>query len=126
MATYLAGKNATVTVDGVAMAVEDGSYNLTIGVDEVTNLNSGGFYEDVPTIKKGTFDLKCVYDGDEPPDFDEGDTVALVIAIPSGPGVSGNARITEMNYPSIKPSAAVKYDFKGTFQAAYVKSGGST
>lgn len=125
MATYLAGKNATATVNTVAMAVEDGSYETTAGVDEVTNLNSGGFYEDVSTTKKATCSLKCIYDGDSPPDFDEGETITLAIAIPSGPGISGTFRVTKMAYPTINPAAAVKYNFDATSNGAYVKSGGA-
>ena len=125
MATYLAGKKATATINGTAMAVEDGSYNTTAGVDEVTNLSSGGFYEDVTTIKRATCSLKCVYDGDSPPDFDEGDVVELAIAVPGGPGLSGNFRITQMTYPVVNPKAAVKYSFEGSSNGAYVKTGGT-
>lgn len=125
MATYLAGKQATCTIDGATMAVEDGSYDTTCDGDEVTNLNSGGFYEDVPTLKKATCSLKCVYDGDSPPDFDEGDVVALVIAVPNGPGLSGNFRITKMAYPVVNPKAAVKYSFEANSNGAYTKTGGA-
>jgi hypothetical protein len=125
MATYLAGKKATATIDGTVMAVEDGSYNTTAGADEVTNLNSGGFYEDVPTIKRATCSLKCIYDGDSPPDFDEGDIVALAISVPNGPGLSGNFRITQMTYPVVNPKAAVKYSFEASSNGAYVKTGGA-
>jgi hypothetical protein len=125
MAIYLAGKKATVTINGAAMAVEEGSYNTTSGVDEVTNLNSGGFYEDVSTIKRATCSLRCVYDGDLPPDFDEGDVVTLAIAVPNGPGLSGNFRITQMAYPVVNPKAAVKYSFEATSNGAYIKTGGT-
>lgn len=125
MATYLAGKKATATINGTAMAVEDGSFNTTAAVDEVTNLNSGGFYEDVTTIKRATCSLRCVYDGDSPPDFDEGDIVVLSIAVPNGPGLSGNFRITQMTYPVVDPKAAVKYAFEASSNGAYVKTGGA-
>ncbi len=124
MATYLAGKKATATINGTTMAVEDGSYNTAAGVDEVTNLHSGGFYEDVTTIKRATCSLRCVYDGDSPPDFDEGDVVALAIGVPNGPGLSGNFRITHMTYPVVNPKAAVKYSFEASSNGAYVKTGG--
>jgi hypothetical protein len=122
MAIYLAGKNATVTIDGTTMAVEDGSYSTNAGVDEVTNLNSGGFYHDVDTIKMSTVSLRCVYDGDSPPNFDEGDVVALSIAVPNGPGVSGNYRITRMDWPVVNVRAAVKYNFDATSQGVYNKT----
>jgi hypothetical protein len=122
MATYLAGKSATCTINEIPMAVEEGSYNTTTSVDEVTNLNSGGFYEDIPTIKRATCSIRCVYDGEEPPDFDEGDIVELDIAVPNGPGLSGNFRITSMAYPIVNPKAAVKYSFEASSNGAYVKT----
>jgi hypothetical protein len=125
MATYLAGTGATATVDGTPMAVEDGSYELTAAEDEVTNLNSGGFYDAVTTIKKCTASLTCIYDGDSPPDFDEGDSIALVIAVPGGPGISGNFNVTKMAWPSISPSAAVKYNFDVSSRGPYIKTGGA-
>jgi hypothetical protein len=125
MATYLAGTDATVTIDGTPMAVTDGNYECTVATDEVTNLNSGGFFSSVNTVKKATASLTCVYDGDAPPDFDEGDTVAIVLAIPSGPGISGNFNVIKMAWPSISPSAAVKYSFDLESNGSYVKTGGA-
>lgn len=138
MAEYLAGKGAICTINGTPMAVEEGSYTATSSVDEVTNLQSGGFYEDVATIKRATCSIRCVYDGDEPPDFDEGDVVALSItqpavaadpladppieARPAGPGISGNFRITQMTYPYVNPKVAVKYSFEASSNGAYVKT----
>lgn len=122
MATYLAGKKAVATINGTGMAVESGSYNTTAGVDEVTNLNSGGFYEDVTTIKRATCSLQCIYDGDSPPDFDEGDIIALAITVPNGPGLSGNFRVTQMTYPVVNPKAAVKYNFEASSNGAYIKT----
>lgn len=125
MATYLAGKDATVTINTVAMAVEDGSYDTTSATDEVTNLNTAGFYSSVNTIKKATGNLKCIYDGDAPPDFDEGDTITMAIVIPSGPGLSGSFKVTKMSYPTVKPDAAVKYSFDFESNGTYTKTGGA-
>ncbi len=138
MATYLQGQKATCTINGTPMAVEEGSYETTSGVDEVTNLLSGGFYEDLSTIKRATCSIRCVYDGDSPPDFDEGDLVALAIDVPAiaadpeadppvlarprGPGITGNFRITRMAYPIVNPKAAVKYNFDASSNGAYVKT----
>ena len=138
MATYLSGQKATCTINGKTMAVEEGSYETTSGVDEVTNLLSGGFYEDIPTIKRATCSIRCVYNGDDPPDFDEGDVVALAIDVPAivadpeadppvearprGPGITGNFRITRMAYPIVNPKAAVRYNFDGSSNGAYVKT----
>lgn len=137
---YLDGKKATLTLNGAQMAVEEGSYETTSGVDEVTNLLSNGFYEDIPTIKRATITVRCVYNGETPPDFDEGDMVAIVIALPEivadpladppivgrpeGPGLSGNFRVTRMAYPYVNPKAAVRYNFDASSSGAYVKTRG--
>lgn len=125
MATYVAGKDSTATVNGTAMAVEKASYECTVGTDEVTNLNTGGFYASVNTVKKATASVACIYDGDEPPDFDEGDTIALVLAVPSGPGLSGDFNVTKMSYPVVDPKAAVKYSFDVESNGPYIKTGGA-
>jgi hypothetical protein len=137
MATYLSGQKATCTINGKSMAVEEGSYETNSGVDEVTNLLSGGFYEDIPTIKRATCSIRCVYNGDDPPDFDEGDVVALAIDVPAvvgsagppvvearprGPGITGNFRVTRMAYPIVNPKAAVRYNFDASSNGAYVKT----
>lgn len=135
--TYLGGRRYTVTLnESVPLDVEDGSYTTTSGVDEVTNLNSGGFYEDVPTIKRATASLRCVYNGDEPPDFDEGDIIAIVIsapgsaavtgppaipAIPPAPMLSGNFRVVSMTYPIVTPKAAIRYTLELSSNGAYEK-----
>jgi hypothetical protein len=131
MATYLSGQKATCTINGKTMAVEEGSYETTSGVDEVTNLLSGGFYEDIATIKRATCSIRCVYNGDDPPDFDEGDLVDLEIDVPAevgppakprGPGISGVFRVTRMAYPLVNPKAAVRYNFDASSNGAYVKT----
>lgn len=135
-AVYLAGKKAICTIDGAPLAVEEGSWNATSGVDETTNLNSGGYYEDIDTVKSATLSIRAVYDGNDPPEFDEGDVVAISVvipgsaavvgppafpAVPGGPSISGNFRITSMSYPIINPKVAVKYSFEANSQGAYVK-----
>jgi hypothetical protein len=135
--TYLGGRRYVVTIDASdPMDVEDGSFTVGIGVDEVTNLNSGGFYEDVPTIKRATASLRCVFNGDDPPEFEEGDIIALVIsapgaaeitgpplipAIPPAPILSGNFRVVTMTYPVVTPKAAVRYTLEVSSNGAYVR-----
>ena len=78
MPTYLAGKNATVTIDGVSMKVEAGTINRNVETDPVTNNFSGGFYEDVDTIRLARVSgMRCVYDADDPPTIDDGDLVTV-------------------------------------------------
>lgn len=139
--THLANKRAVASVNTEPMTVEDGSYTATAGVDETTNLLSGGYYEDVPTIKRATATLRLVYDGDNPPDFDEGDIITLSIslpgtpaivgppavpAIPGGPMLAGEFRVNTMTYPVVNPRGAVKYSFDCTSQGPYTKGQSAT
>lgn len=138
---HLANKRAVATVNAEPMAVEDGSYTASVGVDETTNLLSAGYYEDVATIKRATATLRLVYDGDSPPEFDEGDIIVLSIAIPGtaavtgppavaavpgGPMLAGNFRVMSMTYPVVNPRGAVKYSFECTSQGAYTKGQSET
>lgn len=121
---HLQGKKAVATIDGDPMAVEDGSYTVTSGVDEITNLLSQGFYEDLDTVKSATASLRLVYDGDAPPTFTEGQVVPLsitvpgvaavtgppaVAAVPGGPALGGNFRIRSMTFPTVTPKGSVRY-----------------
>jgi hypothetical protein len=120
MATYLAGKNSTLLLDGVQLKVEAGVLNLTIGVDEVTNNFSGGYYEDVDTIKKATVSgMRCVYDGDAPPTFEAGDLKPCVLSIPGGPSLTGTFRVGSMAIPLMDVKAAIHYSFDLTSQSTY-------
>jgi hypothetical protein len=134
--THLANKFAVASVNTEPMAVEDGSYTTTVGVDETTNLLTNGFYEDEATIKRATGTLRLVYDGDNPPEFDEGDIIVLSIsqpgraeitgpplipARPGGPMLACNARVTSMTYPVVNPRGATKYSFDWSSQGEYTK-----
>lgn len=135
----LAGKRAVATIDGEPMAVTDGSYTTTSGVDEMTNLLSGGYYDDVATIKSARASLTLAYDGLSPPEFDEGDIIALSIAvpgtpavtgppaipgIPSGPGIEGNWRVDSMTWPIVNPKGGVRYSFDCHTVGPYTKTTG--
>lgn len=121
MPTYLAGKNATVTIDGVSMKVEAGAINRDVQTDEVTNNFSGGFYEDVDTVRTATVQgMRCVYDADDPPTIDDGDLVEVSITIPSGPSLTGTFRVGSMNVSLNEVKAAVRFTFDLRSQGPYV------
>jgi hypothetical protein len=137
MIVKLAGKNAVATIDGTPTAVTGGSYRCTSGTDDMTNLLSEGYGENIDTIKNAGGTLDCAYDGDNPPDFDEGDETALSIAIPgktiaqhppaglpSGPGFSGMVRVTVMNYTVVDPNGGVRYSFDWISNGPYTKTVG--
>lgn len=115
--TYEAGMNATCQVNGTAISVEDCSYTVEQDVDEMTNNQSGGWHEDVGTIKKANGSIKAIYRGTSPPAFDAGDIVTLAIALTSGPGISGNARVKKVS-KKLTVKGGVKYDFDWTSQGA--------
>lgn len=126
---YFAGKNATLTVKGAALAVESGTFTDGVEVDEVTNNTSGGFYEDIDTTEKGVFNgMRCVYDGAHPPVFRKKEVVAIALAIPAvggaeGPGITGNFRIGSVDWDIINAKGAVRYTFAATSQGPYEVTG---
>ena len=120
MPTYLAGKNATVTIDGVSMKVEAGAINRDVQTDEVTNNFSGGFYEDVDTVRTATVQgMRCVYDAEDPPTIDDGDLVEVSITIPNGPSLTGTFRVGSMNVSLNEVKAAVRFTFDLRSQGPY-------
>lgn len=115
---YLAGKNATCTIDGIAYDVEDGTINHSMMTDEVTNNLSGGRYADVATIEKATVSgLRIVYNVTKKPTFKAGDLVAVDIAIPNGPSLTGpEFRVGSMSSPVLSVRSAVRMTFDLTSQ----------
>jgi hypothetical protein len=120
--TYLAGKDAVAHFIE-DMAVLDGSYDTEVDFDELTNLKSGGFHSGIPTVKKWSGSLDAVYEGDSPPEFDEGTFIpAASITIPGGPGVSGDVWITKVSYKGVTPKAGVRYTFTFVSEGPYAKT----
>jgi hypothetical protein len=121
MPTYLAGKNSKLILDAVFLKVEAGTLNLTIATDEVTNNFSGGYYEDVATIKRATITgMRCVYDGDDPPNFEDGDLKSMELYIPNGPRLTGTFRVGSLSVPLVDVRAAVHFGFDLSSQGIYV------
>ncbi len=126
MARYLAGKNSTVKINGLSMKVESGSVTTGIEVDEVTNNFSGGYYEDVDTVRKATCNnLSLLYDADDPPEFEEGDIVDLESLVTDGPTVTGKFRIGSITMTVHNVKQAVRYTFDATSQGVYTRSWGA-
>lgn len=124
MATYLAGRSATATIDGISYEVEDGTINDGFQVDEVTNNFSGGYYEDVPTIRTATVTgLRIVYNADKKPAFQTGDLVAVNIAVPNGPSlVAAQMRVGNIATPLLNVRSAVRMTFDLRSQSIYTFS----
>ena len=121
---YLGETGATISLGTVACAVIDGKYTVEVQVDEMTNNTSAGWYEDVQTIKKANGDMTLAFKTGSPPGFIEGNVYALVISIPSGPGISGNARLVSRDFPGVDPKKGVKLGVKWTSQGAMAVSNG--
>jgi hypothetical protein len=127
MPTYLAAKNNITTIDGVVAKVEAGTLNLNISTDEVTNSASGGYYEDVATIKQAKVTgMRCVFDSEDPPTFNEGDLVAISITIAGGPTLTGEFRVGSITTPMLDVKAAVHYGFDLTSQGVYTWAWGGS
>ena len=121
MPTYLAGKNATATIGGVTFEVMDGSIDEEIGDDEVTNLKSGGFYEEVMTIKKATLSgLQLVYNGANVPAWGVGSQVSVTISIPSGSSFScTTTNIKKISRKYITAKGAYKFTVDAVTTGTY-------
>lgn len=125
MPTYLGAQNNVTTLKGVVMKAEAGTLNLNISVDEVTNSASGGYYEDVATIKQAKITGgRFVYDSDDPPTFEEGELVPLTVTLAGGPTLSGTFRVGSVSIPLLDVKAAVHFSFDLTSQGPYSWSWG--
>ena len=87
----------------------------------MTNLAGGGYYESVSTYKKAEANADCIYDGDNPPTFEEGDLVPIVLTSADGIGISGTFRINSMNFPVLNVRNAVKYSLQMSSQGPYTR-----
>jgi hypothetical protein len=126
MPTYITGGdgNSYCTIDGDGnFSVEEANWDATCGMDEVSNIQTGGFYASVKTLKKGTGSMKIVYDGDLPPSFEEGDTIAVTMGVTGGPGFTGNVNITKMAWPTFTPKSAIRFNLDWESNGPYTKTG---
>lgn len=125
MATYKAGKNTTITINGTTRGFTEGSYTAATETDEMTNTEEGGFGRDIGTTKRSTINGKIAYNADAPLDFDEDDEVAVVVSNPGSPGVSGTYLVVSMDYPHLSPKVGLKVGVQLRSQGTYTKTGGA-
>jgi hypothetical protein len=125
MATYLAGKNTTVTINATVRGFTDGSYTTGTETDDMTNTAEGSFGRDIGTVKRATINGTIAFNADAPLDFDEDEEVAVVITNTSGPGLSGTFLVVSMSNPSISPRSGVKIGVEMRSQGVYTKTGGA-
>ena len=116
--TYLAGLNSSLTIGSIATCVEDGSYRGAVKTDETTKNCSGGFYEDVATIKKYTGTFKCAFKAGTTPDLKVGSIYAIVLdsGVSGGPYLSGNVRISSREVPILNVQGGIHLTFSWTNQ----------
>jgi hypothetical protein len=127
MPTYLYAGNNVTTIDGNVAKVEAGTLNLNISTDEVTNSASGGYYEDVATIRQAKITgARFVFDAEDPPAYIEGDLVVISCTIVNGPTLSGTFRIGSLSIPMMDVKAAIHYSCDVTSQGVYTWTWGGT
>lgn len=119
--TYLAGLNATLTWNGTALAITDGSYTRDTDVDDMSNNQSGGWEEDVPCFNKASGTVQAVYKGATPPNMTSGVLGTLAISIPGGPGISGTVRPKNVK-KMLLAKGGVKYSFDWKNQGAMTET----
>ena len=127
MPTRLAASNDVTTINGVVMDAEAGTLNLNVTTDEISNSGSGGYYEDMATLKQATISGgRFVYDGEDPPDFEAGYLVELSVTFVNGPSLTGTFRVGSVSVPALDVKAALHYSFDLTSQGPYTWSWGGT
>lgn len=121
MPTYLAGKNATATLAGVTASVMDGTIDEEIGEDEVSNLKSGGYYEEVLTLKKASLSgIQVVYDAGNVPTWGVGSQISVSITIPSGSTFACTTfNIKKISRKYITAKGAYTFTFDGNTTGSY-------
>lgn len=124
MATYKAGKNTTITINGTVRGFTDGSYTTATESDEMTNTAEGAYGRDIGTTKRATINGTIAYDADTPLDFDEDDEVEVVVTNPGSPGISGTFLVMSMTFPHMSPKSGLKVPIQMRSQGVYTKTGG--
>ncbi len=97
----------TVTLGSVAVCVKQGSYSVEIDSDDTTNSCSGGWKESVPTVRVATGTLMVAWKSASPPEWIEGPIYALVADINGANYLSGNVRLTKIDYPGGTPTEGI-------------------
>jgi hypothetical protein len=123
---FIACTNATFTVgtspDTWVGTVTSGGITHTFDVDDMTNNEGLGHYEDVKTTDKYEGDVTIAWKTATPPPMVSGDIFPVAIALPSGPTFTGNWRFNGFNYPMMDPKKGLKISGKITSQGAIVKT----
>jgi hypothetical protein len=120
---YASGNGIVVMVHGEPIAVQDVSYAGVATRDEITNLVERGYSAVVRTTKRTTATVIAVYDSNNPPTFQEGDTIPMVISVPNGPGVTGDFYVMSMTWPKLVTTNPILFTFEVESTGKYINSG---
>lgn len=120
---YLSWAELAVLVDGVLLAADEAACEFTSAGASVTNLLERGFAASASTIRRAVVRATCLYNAESRPAFGEGDVVELIVAVPGGPGVTGQFRVMTFTYPLLKPGSPIKYTFTAESVGRYIKTG---
>jgi hypothetical protein len=111
--------------DTIALVIIDGGFTHTYNVDDMTNNQSGGCYEDVKTIQMAEGRCTAGRLASGAPGFKAGDIFHVVIAKPGSgmPTFTGNVRFNAVESPLLDVKAGLKYNFtwknQGSFTVNY-------
>lgn len=108
---------ATITIgtspNTASLTVNAGGLTHTVNTDDMTSNTSGGWEEDVQTTQKMEGDVTVLYvSGAWPAALTAGAIFPTVIAVPSGPTISGNFRFNDVNRPVLDPTKGLKISMK--------------
>lgn len=119
-AVFTVTDDATPTPGTWTGTVTDGGLTHTYDVDEMTNNEGEGFYEDVKTTQKWEGDVTIAWRVISPPPMKSGDLFNVAITLPDGPSITGKFRFNGFNFPMMSPKLGLKLKGKITSQGTIV------
>jgi hypothetical protein len=100
--------NVTISLGTVECDVMDGSYTIESETDEMTNTGSGGWKESVGTIRRASGSFRIPWRSATPPGWVVGIKYAMIVDVNGANYLSGNVRVTRMEFPGANPKEGVK------------------
>lgn len=95
----------------LVLKVLEGGYTYAVGVDEMTNSGSGGWYEDVKTIKNVKGSFTAAYVSGTPIPVSAGDIFNAEIKNSTSPSATGDFRFNNVNVPILDVKNGLKWKF---------------
>jgi hypothetical protein len=105
----------------IELTILDGGFTHRYAIDDMTNNQSGGCYEDVKTIQKVEGRISAGRLASGAPGFKAGDLFPVTITKPGTgmPTFAGNVRFNEVESPLLDVKAGLKYNCTFSSQGSF-------